>query len=44
MLPRKTGEKYVVLLVFYKSDYLRMFVKNDMMKMHFTKHNFQNYF
>ena len=43
MFTRKTGEKYVVLLVSYKTDILRVFVKNDMMKVQFTKYTLQNY-
>lgn len=33
-----TEEDYVILLVFYKSDYLRIFMKNDMMKVQFSKY------
>lgn len=37
MLPKNIGEEYVALAVFYKSDYLRIFVKDDMMKVQFLK-------
>lgn len=38
MLPRKIGKDYIVLAVLYKSDYLRILMKGDMMNLQFSKH------
>lgn len=37
MLPKNIGEDYVALAVFFKSDYLRIFMKDDMTKVQFLK-------
>ena len=36
ILPTKIGGGFVVLAVFYKSDYLRIFMKDDMIKVQFS--------
>lgn len=36
ILPTKIGGGFVVLAVFYKSDYLRIFIKDDMIKVQFS--------
>lgn len=38
MLPTKIGGGCVVLAVFYKSDYLIIFVKDDMIRVQFSKY------